>query len=250
MRSKPGLFALAMLCGALVAACAAGGDVSKPIPRSLVSAPQVANRLVVVLPGRGEDVARLEDKGMAATIQATWPDADVLLTGLTLPFYRQGLAASRLQTEIIEPARSRGVSEIWLLGISLGGMGAILHEHEYPGTVDGIVLLSPYLGGRLVQDEIRSAGSIADWNPGPVQPLGPDTFERELWRTIQQWNNDASRRNAVWLAYGEHEDFRESNELMGQALPASNVRMLPGGHDWNLWLPATTMLLETAENVH
>jgi hypothetical protein len=246
MKSRIRLFALAMFCGALLAACAVGGDVSKPIPTTLVAAPESAKRLVIVLPGRSEDLAALERKDMAATIQAIWPDADVLLTGLTLPFYRQGVAASRLQSEIIEPARSRGVSEVWLLGISLGGMGAILHEHEYPGTVDGVVLLSPYLGGRRVQDEIRSESSLANWNPGPVQPLGHDTFERELWRTIQQWNNDARRKNAVWLAYGEDEAFRESNELLGQALPAGNVRMLPGGHDWALWTPATTALLQAA----
>ncbi|WP_423930858.1 alpha/beta hydrolase [Dokdonella sp.] len=242
------MWACASILFALLAACAAGGDVSEPIPTTLVSAPQPAKRLVVVLPGRGEDVARLENKGMAATIQATWPDADVLLTGLTLPFYRQGLAASRLQSEIIEPARARGVGEIWLLGISLGGMGAILHEHEYPGEVEGILLLSPFLGGRRIQDEIRSAGSLANWEPGPVQPLGPDTFERELWRTIQQWNNDPMRKKTVWLAYGEDEAFRESNELLGQALPPDNVRMLPGDHDWKLWTPATAALLQPARN--
>ena len=163
-----------------------------------------------------------------------------------MPFYRQGRAESRLQSEIIEPARARSVGEIWLLGISLGGMGAILHEHEYPGAVDGILLLSPFLGGRRIQDEIRSAGSLDKWNPGPVQKLGSDTFERELWRTIRQWGNDDSRRNAVWLAYGDVEAFRESNELMSQALPAGNVRMLPGDHDWKLWTSATTVLLEAA----
>ena len=239
--------AAAAVSGALLGGCAAGGDVSKPIPTNLIAATKAGSKLVIVLPGRAEDLAALDRKNIAETIQASWPDADVMLTGLTLPFYRQGRAESRLQNEIIAPARARGVREIWLLGISLGGMGAILHEHEYPGGVDGIILLSPYLGGRRIQDEIRSSGSLAKWNPGPEDKLGPDTFERELWRTIQQWRNDPGRRSTVWLAYGEDEAFRESNELMGQALPASNVLMLPGGHDWKLWQPATTALLEAAQ---
>lgn len=78
--------------------CAAGGDVSKPVPTTFIAAPQPAHRLVVMLPGRGDSLQGLADTGIAGIIQERWPDADVLLTGLTMPFYLQGRAVQRLRT--------------------------------------------------------------------------------------------------------------------------------------------------------
>ncbi|HQY55464.1 MAG: alpha/beta hydrolase-fold protein [Dokdonella sp.] len=223
--------ALALLIGG----CAAGGDVRKPIPAATHAATQAAHRLVVVLPGRGDDLASLERRRVAQTIQAAWPDADVILTGLTMPFYRQGQASKRLHDEIIGPAQGPGNRELWIVGISLGGMGAMLYEREYPGQADGILLLSPYLGDNAIHDEIRAAGSLARWNPGPLQAVNAGTFQHELWRTAKTWQQTPTRAAAVWLGYGSDEPFRTPIELLSPALPADHVVMLPGRHDWKLW---------------
>jgi len=233
--------------GALVlalAACAAGGDVTRPIPQAFVPAPQPTQRLVVMLPGRGDDLAALQRRGVAQTIQSAWPDADVVLTGLTLPFYKQGHAAQRLHDEVIEPRRAGTRQPVWVVGISLGGMGAILYEHDYPQQLDGLLLLSPYLGEGAVHAEVRAAGGLASWNPGPPQPMAADTFQHELWRTLKTWVDDPARANAVWLAYGDSEPFRVPIELMSPALPARHVMMQAGRHDWALWTPALQALLE------
>lgn len=238
-----------MLCVLLVlglGGCAAGGDVTRPIPTARIAARSAADRAVIVLPGRGDNLDSLQRRNLAGVIQRYWPDADVILTGLTLPFYRQGRATARLHEEVVVPTRERGYREIWLLGISLGGMGAILYEHEHPGEVDGIVLLSPYLGEAALQDEIRNASGLAKWVPGPRQALGPDTFERELWRTLKQWQNDPVRARAVWQGYGTEEPFRVPIALMLPALPTEHVLPMPGQHDWNLWIPAASALLERA----
>ena len=230
----------------VIAGCSAGGDVREPIPVAFIAAPKPALRLVVVLPGRGDDLASLQRKDMADTIQTTWPAADVILTGLTMPFYRQGQAAKRLHDEIIAPARGNGHREIWLLGISLGGMGAVLYEREYPGQIDGMLLLSPYLGEKTIQDEVRNAGGLGNWNPGPLQPIGAGTFQRELWRTLKDLSAKPQRARAFWLAYGADEPFRAPIELMSPILPEGQVLMLPGRHDWSLWSPAASVLLERA----
>ncbi len=228
----------------LLAGCAAGGDVRKPIPKAFFAAPQTAHRLVVMLPGRGDDLASLQRKDMARIIQSAWPDADVILTGLTMPFYRQGQAATRLHDEIIAPAGNGRERKIWLMGISLGGMGALLYEHEYPGEIDGTLLLSPYLGDDTIHDEIRRAGGLQAWNPGPAQVLNSDTFQHELWRTLKNLSVDPQRARAFWLGYGADEPFRAPIELMSPTLPPENVVMLPGRHNWALWTPLSNVLLE------
>ena len=236
-------FAMAALT-LLMAGCVAGGNVREPIPTTFFPAAQSPRRLVVVLPGRGDDLASLQRTGIARIIQTAWPDADVVLTGLTMPFYRQGDAVTRLHDEVIAPASTSGNRKVWLIGVSLGGMGAVLYEHDYPGQVDGLVLLSPYLGDSSIHDEIREAGGLNTWNPGPTQPLRPDTFQHEIWGTLKSISEVPNRRNAIWLAYGASEPFRTSIELMSPILPAEHVVVLPGRHNWTLWTTATGRLTE------
>jgi pimeloyl-ACP methyl ester carboxylesterase len=239
-------FALVMLLVSLwLAGCAAGGDPRQPIPTTLVPAAQPARRPLVMLPGRGDSLASLTATGVAARIQQAWPDTDVLLTGLTMPYYRQDQAIRRLHGEIIEPARRSGrYQQIWLAGISLGGLGALLYDQAHPDVVDGMLLFSPYLGDDAIHDEIRAAGGLASWNPGPVQPINADTFQRELWRSLQGWSERPRRTATIWLAYGDSERFRAPIELMSSQLPPGHVLMLPGHHNWTLWNAAISAVLQ------
>lgn len=242
-RWQAGLFVLA---SGLLGGCAAGGDVTRPIPTQLIHAPQPAHRVVVMLPGRGDDLGGLQKQKVAALIQQTWPDADVILTGLTMPWYRAGLATTRLHDEVIAPLQAHGDRQVWLAGISLGGLGALLYDEAYPGQVHGMLLLSPYLGDATIPREIRAAGGLSMWQPGPVQPIGPATFQRELWRYLKHWSTDPARTQTVWLAYGASERFREAIELVSPSLPVDHAFMLPGHHNWTLWKPALRKLLDAA----
>lgn len=231
----------------LLFGCAAGGDVTRPIPISMVAAPQPATRLVVVLPGRGDSLDGLVDTGVAEVIQQQWPDADVLLTGLTMPFYTARDAEQRLHDEVITPRRQSHDGEIWLLGVSLGGMGALMYDRRYPGEIDGMILLSPFLGRARIHREIRAAGGLASWQADPVQAMGPDSFESELWRYLQGWTARPQRTRTVWVAYGANEPFRKPIALMAPLLPAGHAIELPGRHNWKLWLPATRAVLESVD---
>lgn len=241
---------LLLLSLALLGGCVARGDVTRPIPTELIHAPQQAQRVVVMLPGRDDDIADLQRRGVAQIIQHEWPDADVVLTGLSMPYYLAGVATRRLHDEVMAPLQQHGYRQVWLAGISLGGLGALQYDQAYPGQVDGMLLLSPYLGERAIQQEIRDAGGLAAWNPGPAQPptqtLGPTAFQRELWSYLKHWSDDQARTQTVWLAYGADERFRAAIELMSPQLPPGHVVMLPGHHDWSLWEPALHVLLRTA----
>jgi hypothetical protein len=238
------LIPMLLACLLILVGCVAGGDVTKPIPTTFIAAPQAAHRLVVMLPGRGDTLQGLNDTGIAGIIQQSWPDADVLLTGLTMPFYQQGRATQRLHDEVIEPARRKGYQQVWLAGISLGGMGALLYDSEYPDQIDGLLLLSPYLGEDAIHQQIRQAGGLAAWQAGPAQAMGPDTLQHELWRFMQGWSRRPQRTGSTWLAYGADEPFRQPIELMTPLLAANHVIMLPGKHNWKLWKPAMHALLE------
>ncbi len=245
MRKRWTIMILSLL-GPLLGGCVAGGDISKPIPTALVPAQQTARKLVVVLPGRADDLKALQRSGMREAIQHAWPDADVLFAELTMPYYLQGRSAERLHDEVIVPARARGYREVWLSGASMGGMGVLMYDRAYPGDADGLVLLAPYLGDRAILKEIADAGGITQWNAGPPQDVNPQTWQHEMWRHLQTWSRDPAQAQRVWLAYGDHDRLREAMPILIPLLPKEHVLLRPGGHTWTVWSPAMGEVLTAA----
>jgi len=238
---------LAVAAVALVAACVARGDPSQPIPVATVPAKQTATRLVVVLPGRADDLAALHDSGIAGAIQSVWPDADVVLAEVTVDYYQQGDAAQRLHDEVIAPARARGYREVWLAGASMGGMGTLLYDARYRGELDGMLLLAPYLGEYDLLAEIDHAGGIAHWNGGPSQGFTRESWQRDLWRYIQGLSKDPARSERIWLAYGDQDRLRKAMPLFVPALHPQHVFVREGGHTWTVWTPAARAMLQAID---
>jgi hypothetical protein len=237
-------FSSLILSAGMLLGCFPRGDPSKPIPTVVVDAPAKAQRLVVVLPGRGDDLDGLRKSGIAQAVQSAWPDADVMLTGLALGYYMEGQAVQRLHDEVIVPARRRGYAEVWLVGASLGGMGALMHDSAHPNQVSGMVLLAPYLGEKPVWSQVAAAGGVATWQPPPKPAaVNGDNFQQELWRHLQSWSRQPAAARNVWLAYGKKDSFREYMPLLVPLLPTGHVLLREGGHDWDVWAPATRDVL-------
>ena len=228
-----GLLAVALV----LPACTAWRRPDGPIPVKLIPAPQAgaSKVLVVVLPGRGDDLDDLTKTGMAETVQKAWPEADVLLAGATLPYYNEGHVQQRLHDEVIVPARAQGYREIWLTGASMGGMGTLLYERAYPHDVTGIVLYAPYMGDAATLAQITAAGGPAHWDPGPKPAaLTADNYQLEMWRVVKGWQDPAEGRR-VWLVCGDSDRMLETSKLMAPLLPPEHFVEVKGGHDWPMW---------------
>jgi pimeloyl-ACP methyl ester carboxylesterase len=234
------LMRLALVVAALLAlgGCLPTRDAGAPIATQLIAAQQPGQRLVVVLPGRADDLDALRRSGMADAIQGVWPDADVLLAEVTLGDYMRGDAPERLHAQVIVPARERGrYREVWLAGASMGGMGTLMYDRLYPGEMDGLVLLAPYLGDAGLVKEIAGAGGVAQWEAGPPQTADTDGWQRELWRHIQRLSRDPEQAGRIWLAYGDRDRLRKAFPQLIPALPQDQVLVREGGHTWTVWSP-------------
>lgn len=245
---SPFRWSLAALCTLALAGCLSLPPPAAPIPTKEVRAANGTHeRLVVVLPGRGDDLERLEKSGIAGEIQQAVPGTDVLLVEATFPYYMEGRLVPRLHEEIISPARERGYREIWLAGASMGGLGVLMYEHEHPNALAGLLLMAPYMGPASLQKEIRAAGGLDKWDPGPRPPaLTRDNVPREEWRVVHSWLTDTKRTNDVWLICGDEDRLRHAAEIVATALPDDQVLRPPGGHRWTVWSPAAAQALASA----
>lgn len=241
-------FLQGLLVALLACACVAKGDPSQPIPTATLPATAAkAERLVIVLPGRADDLARLRNSGVADSIHEVWPDADVVFAELTLDFYREGDAPKRLRTEVVEPLRARGYREVWMAGASMGGMGTLMYDAQFPGELDGMILLAPYLGDFDLLLEIDKAGGVRRWNGGAPQGFTAESWQRDVWRYIKALADDPERSRRIWLAYGDEDRLRKAMPLFVPALHAQQVFVRDGGHTWRVWTPATLEMLRAID---
>jgi pimeloyl-ACP methyl ester carboxylesterase len=237
--------ALTIVGAAELAGCFTIGDARQPIGMQLVPAPSpgAPAAAIVVLPGFGVDASDMREHGIDAALQKSWPQADVLLTDATFAYYPSGKLVSRLETDVMGPVEAR-YPKVFLAGASLGGMGALLYEHAHPGEAAGLLLFAPFLGNSDILDEIRKAGGVKQWQPGPAAAeVNKDNYQREMWRTIKSWSEDPARARRVWLVCGEDDHLLESVRLAAQALPASHFIEVKGGHSWKAWAASAEQVL-------
>jgi pimeloyl-ACP methyl ester carboxylesterase len=220
----------------LLAGCYPVRNTSRPPAVRLLAAPRPAQRVVIVLPGIADNLASLEAGGIGRAVRGAWPDADVVLVEMTIGYYKDGRAMPDLH-QIIRSARERGYRKVWLVGASLGGMGAILYDTTFPCDVDGIVLLAPFLGDRRTLDEVRNAGGLGRWVAPPAATPGPGNWQLQIWRRAKVWSSHPPGDARVWLAYGDRDKFAPNMSLLSSAVPADHVITAPGVHEWTSWTP-------------
>jgi pimeloyl-ACP methyl ester carboxylesterase len=196
------------------AACAAGRDT-----------------LLVLLPGAYSPPEEFEAAGFVDAARQARLAADIGIADAHLRYFTDKTAIQRLREDIVLPARARGVKDVWLVGISLGGFGALGYALRHPGEVSGVLAIAPYLGRRTLLRDIVAGGGPRLWRERAL-PEGPDDVETALW----QWlSAPAPAGPPVWLAYGRDDRFADSHRLLSGLLPADRVDSVPGGHDWPPW---------------
>jgi pimeloyl-ACP methyl ester carboxylesterase len=188
--------------------------------------------LVVMLPGSYSLPEEFLREGFVRVLRDQQVAADVVLVDAHIGYYRDRTIIDRLQADVIEPARARGVRHVWVVGISLGAVGAMLYADEHPQALDGVVLLAPFLGTRLTALEIERAGGLAQWQ-APERRVD-EALDQRLWRWLKKQTETAQPLHVV-QGYGVDDRFAYNNRLFSRSLPPTRVFTTPGGHDWPAW---------------
>ena len=187
--------------------------------------------LLVFLPGRGTSGIDFFRQGFISALPIG--PINAVAVDLTYPYYEQRIATKRLHDDIIAPARAAGYRRIWLVGVSMGGLGAIFYDHDYPGEISGIVAIAPFLGEKSVVAEIQAAGGLDHWQPS--QPLAEDDFQRRLWLAIRAAHYGQPGHLPLVLGYGTDDRFAYGHRLLASTLPPDRVFKTFGFHDWATW---------------
>lgn len=201
-----------------------------PVRTLIDEAPGGSKELVVLLPGRLTTPEEFERVGFLDLVREAYPDARIARPDLHLGYYKKRSAIDRLHEDIVEPAKADGLDKVTLVGISMGGLGAMLYDLQHPGLADELILLSPFLGEAEVIAEIDAAGRLPAWQ---VPPQDERDFSRTLWQGIKKREG---RGAPILLGCGNDDRLAPTSRLAARELPmADDPVWQSGGHDWPTW---------------
>jgi pimeloyl-ACP methyl ester carboxylesterase len=183
---------------------------------------------MIWLPGAYHSAQDFVDEGFTRAAAQRRVALDLRFVDLEMQHLDDQDVFRRLRSEIVLPARDSGAA-VWLAGISLGGLIALDYASTHSDELEGLCLLAPYLGNRMLIKEIAAASGLAGWEPGE---LAESDAERRIWRYIKTRVDSAK----LLLGYGRDDRFSAAHDMLAAALPAGWVEVVAGGHKWGTWL--------------
>ncbi len=206
-----------------------------------------ADGLIVLLPGYGDSPEHFEQQGMVDIIRRVAPTFDIIAADAHFGYYRNLSIVDRLHTDVLGSRQNR-YQRVWLVGISMGGLGAASYAMEHPDVVERVFLLAPYMGDEDLISEVENAGGLARWEPPNLSSI-EDEEQRRFYR-LWDWYKSYARPNPagpdLMLGFGSDDKLRDGNQLLADVLPNEKVVRTPGGHKWEVWMPIFEALLRQA----
>jgi pimeloyl-ACP methyl ester carboxylesterase len=176
--------------------------------------------------GFGDAVAR---RGLAL---------DLEFIDLELRYLGDERALMELRDEVVRPLQQAGIA-VWLGGISLGGLLALHFATSVAVKLAGLCLLAPYMGNRMLIEEIVQAPGLQRWQPGEIVQ---GDAERQVWRYLKEPGEDAL---PIYLGFGRQDRFAAGLQLLADNLAPKSVHVIEGGHDWRTWAMLWENFLDT-----
>jgi pimeloyl-ACP methyl ester carboxylesterase len=172
---------------------------------------------MIWLPGAYHSAQDFVNEGFArAAVQRRIP-LDLRFVDLEMQHLDDRDVFQRLRSEIVLPARDSGA------------LVALDYASAHAGELDGLCLLAPYLGNRMLINEIAAASGLSGWQPGE---FAESDTERRIWRYIKTRVDS----RPLFLGYGKSDRFSAAHDMLAAALPAEWVEVVAGGHQWGTWL--------------
>jgi len=224
------LITLLVCCG-IVAGCAA----TPKIPLERLNYPAHATgrekNLLVLLRGLGGSNTVFEEEGIIDEIRSRRLPFDIVAPDTHVGYYTNQTLGERLQSDIVDPARRKGYKHIWIAGFSMGGLGSLIYLRSHHKEIDGVLLISPYLGVNSLIQEIKTAGGITAWHKVTTETEISD-WSRLVWSWIREYSETPQNYPPVYLSYGSKDWVtNDGPALLATVLPKDRVFNVPGNHN-------------------
>ena len=199
--------------------------------------------LIIFLPGIADDAEDFKTQSFVNAVQQRQLAVDMLaVRSITGYFYNNSLV-ERFETDVILPAKKRGYKRIWLVGISLGGLAALIYSKSRPQDITGMLVLAPFLGKSRLIEELSNAGGLKTWHPSVNMQ---NDQMRTLWLWLKDYLMGDSDRPLLYIGYGNKDKFAKANALLADILPRQQIFVIKGRHNWATWKSLWNNVLDSS----
>ncbi len=231
---------LVLLFSIILLACSSNGDSQLPLTLKKIISGKPTPDLVVMFPGINSPGTDFTDHNFVQMFQQQYSSVDIILADTRFAYVAAGNIAERIQNEIIAPAIRQGYENIWLVGVSLGGLNSIIYEKTFAGNIKGIVLIAPYLGEKHDIEGLLLNKQPLVWS---------EKHEKSINKTVRLWRyliaeTRSKEHPKLFLAYGDSDRFNDTHRLLASLLNQGHVFTKQGGHNWIVWKKLWQTLLD------
>ena len=189
------------------------------------------DRLIIFLPGLLDSASTFEEKEFFSLARKAGIKADMVAMGIHFGHLMENKMVERIELDVYLDAIKKGYKNIWLVGVSIGGLNSLLFYRKHAKGLCGVVALAPYVAGGVLFEELQKDG-VDNWEPKEVYDMM--LFEKKLqflWAWLQQQKSDNNLKS-VYLGYGKQDRFIEAIKLLESILDKNNIIAIEGKHDW------------------
>lgn len=215
---------LVLICATLLCACHYLRSTEIPIPAEYFHHAEANSTLIVLLHGIGGKAENFVNYGTVDQILECNADVNVVGVDNHFGYYREEMIIERLQQDVVQPARNAGITEVWFVAVSLGGLASLEYRRRYPEEIDAVIAMAPYLG---------------EWDQLQAYLADPQVFREsdnsifpDFWDSLLNLHPQGAD---LTLAYGEDDDFEPQLRWFADRLDGQRVITAPGGHRWSVW---------------
>ncbi len=186
--------------------------------------------LLIILRGRGGSHHDFEKNGIIEEVRKRNLPFDIVVPAAHFGYYRTETLPERLKHDIIDPARAKGYRNIWLAGFSMGGLGSLFTIRSYPNAVNGVILVSPFLGWSSILNQVDEAGGVSHWSM-PKEKEGQ--WQYDIWAWIRDYDTAKDRYPEIFLGFAADDSMTGNGPiLLSHSLKSENHFSVPGNHDY------------------
>jgi hypothetical protein len=226
-------FLKVMVLGTLLSLAGCSLPTNKPLSILEYSPPigtDANDTLIVMLRGRSGSHKNFEKYGFIEACRARGLDTKILAPNTHMGYFMSRRFVDRMKTDVIDPAKQEGYDKIWLVGVSLGGLGSLIYTQDHPEDITGVFLISPFTGNDKILDEIIAQGGPLSWDPDATGEKDSG-WQRGFWKwlkTIPEQQN----LPPIHLSYGRQDRLIKGQQLLATLLPEEQVFTLEGDHKY------------------
>ncbi|MCK4865444.1 MAG: hypothetical protein KAT06_08420 [Gammaproteobacteria bacterium] len=229
--------------------CALFVDVKKPVELLWDKNSKKTDKLIIFFPGLYDTAEKFKDEEFFSIARKAGITADMVSANVNIFHLAKEMMIERIEMDVFEPAKISGYKNIWLVGVSLGGLSSLLFNIKHEQDICGVVTLAPYVANTPLIEDLSEVKEIKYWQPGSDE--NKLMLERRL-QSLWIWLKDKSLNNDlknIYLGYGKQDRYVGAIKFFEKILDKNHVVTVEGGHTWvtgqKIWQKQLSTRLKT-----